>query len=398
MSDELIDYEEADVKGVGRKLVTSTRTSNFRDFLLREELNRVIKELGLEHPSEVQQECIPKAILGVDILCQAKSGTGKTVVFVVSTLQQLNPIPKETSILVFVNTKEMAEQVKGEFLRFTKHFENVTVDSFIGGVSISEDIARLNGNSPTVFIGTPGRTYDLFKRKEVSFRHVRHFIVDECDHIISNMRMRWDVQRIFMATDRSKQTMMFSATFSNETRGDCLKFLDNPHQIVIEEPKLKLHGLEQVYVTAEEDSKERSLEDILDGTDFNQAVIFVRDKRRAKTLSEYLNQKGFPSIEIHSFMSTSVRLERFEMFKAIKYRILVSTDLMSRGIDIQDVNLVINYDMPDDVNTYLHRVGRAGRFETKGIAVSIVSTKADSVVLNEVQARFEVSISEYQMK
>lgn len=398
MSDELIDYEESNTKGSVKKTATSTHTSNFKDLLLREELNKIIKEVALEHPSEVQQECIPKAILGVDILCQAKSGTGKTVVFVLSTLQQLSPIPKETSILVFVNTKEMAEQIKGEYLRFTKHFKGVTVESFIGGVSLAEDIERLKGGSPTIFIGTPGRTYDLFKRKEVSFRHVKHFIVDECDHILSNPKMRWDVQRVFMATDRSKQTMMFSATFNEETMKDCLKFLDNPHQIVIEEPKLRLHGLTQVYVMADQNNKEKLLEDVLDKVDFNQAVIFAKDKTKATKLSEYLNQKGFPTIEIHASMPTATRLERFEMFKMIKYRILVTTDLMSRGVDIQDVNLVINYDMPEDVETYLHRVGRAGRFETKGIALSMIADKADSAMLNEVQSRFEISVGEYQMK
>eukprot|EP00866_Antonospora_locustae_P000574 jgi/Antlo1/574/1475 len=398
MSDELVDYEESYVKGAVDRPVTSAHTSHFKDLLLREELNKIIKEVALEHPSEVQQECIPKAIMGVDILCQAKSGTGKTAVFVLATLQQLNPIPKETSILVFVNTKEMAEQIKCEYLRFSKYFSGVTVDSFMGGVDISEDITRLKDGSPTVFIGTPGRTYDLFRRKEVSFRHVKYFIVDECDHILGNLKMRWDVQRIFVSTDRNKQTMMFSATFNEETKKDCLRFLDNPHQIIIDEPKLKLHGLTQLYVMGEEGKKESLLEDILDKTDFNQAVIFVKDKFRTKMLTEYLEKKGFPALEIHSSMPTALRLEKFDMFKTIKYRILVTTDLMSRGVDIQDVNLVINYDMPEKVETYLHRVGRAGRFETKGIALSIVTSKEDSVLLNEIQSRYEVSIEEYKLK
>jgi ATP-dependent RNA helicase UAP56/SUB2 len=289
----------------------------------------------------------------------------------------------------------MALQVKQEYVRFSKEFENISVEEFYGGVDISADERKLRTGSPTVFIGTPGRTLDLLDRRYVSFRHVKHFVVDECDQCLSDNSMRYDIQRIFLQTPRDKQVMMFTATLNKETKDICLKFMDRPHEIYVgEESKLTLHGLTQMYLRVEESKKNVKLEDILDTHDFSQLVIFVKDQGRARWLCKYLKERGFPSIDIHGGMLTRERMERFKKFKSLEYRILVSTNLMARGIDIQDINIVINYDMPEDPETYLHRVGRAGRFETKGVAITFVSDKSDSAILNQVQSRFEVSIKD----
>ncbi|EPR79431.1 DEAD/DEAH box helicase [Spraguea lophii 42_110] len=392
--DELIEYNDTMV--TSRRKTQASHSANFKDFLLRDELNIAIQDAAFEHPSEVQQQCIPKAILGVDILCQAKSGTGKTGVFVISTLQQLKPIDNESSVLVIVHTKEMAYQIKEEYQRFIKPFNGVTVGVFYGGVDVEEDIRRLNKGSPTVFIGTPGRTLDLLKRKEVSFRHVKHLVIDECDQCITDLKLRRDIQEVLYRTPLEKQTMMFTATLNEESKATCLLFLNNPHEVYVgEESRLTLHGLTQGYLKVEETEKEKVLEDILDRYEnINQCVIFVKDKMRAKRLTRHLSKQGFPTIDIHSGVPTKERLQRFNDFKERKYRMLVATDLMGRGIDIQDINMVINYDMPESAEAYLHRVGRAGRFETKGDSISFVSDESDSVVLNEVQKRFEVSIKD----
>lgn len=388
---ELSAYEEHEPSH--KKQPTLISTAYFKDFLLRDELNTSIQDVQFEHPSEVQQLTIPKAILGVDILCQAKSGTGKTAVFVLSTLHQLQPIDKETSIVVLVHTKELALQVKHEYLRFITHFQNVTVEEFYGGRSIEEDAKKLENGSPTIFIGTPGRTLDLLNRRMVYFRHVKFFVIDEVDTCIVDLSMRYDIQRIFYKTPVNKQTMMFTATLSEEIKGDCLKFLKTPHVICVdEERKLTLHGLSQSYCMVKEADKLQRLEDLIDNTEFTQLVIFVRDKGRASWLTRQLKGKGFPAVDIHAGMTTQERMERFKRFKEVKERILVTTNLMARGIDVQDVNVVVNYDMPEDADTYLHRVGRAGRFETKGVAVSFVESAADVTILNDIQARFELSI------
>ncbi|KAL0407639.1 UNVERIFIED_CONTAM: DEAD-box ATP-dependent RNA helicase 15 [Sesamum radiatum] len=360
--EELLDYEEEDEKAPDsvsakvngeavKKGYVGIHSSGFRDFLLKPELLRAIVDSGFEHPSEgkillcfdykvflnalllcielselepqfvgtmsIQHECIPQAILGMDVICQAKSGMGKTAVFVLSTLQQIEPVA-----------------------------------------------------------GTPGRILALARDKDLSLRNVRHFILDECDKMLESLDMRRDVQEIFKMTPHDKQVMMFSATLSKEIRPVCKKFMQDHY--------IKLSELE----------KNRKLNDLLDALDFNQVVIFVKSVNRAAELNKLLVECNFPSICIHSGMSQEERLTRYKGFKEGHKRILVATDLVGRGIDIERVNIVINYDMPDSADTYLHRVGRAGRFGTKGLAITFVSSASDSDVLNQVQERFEVDIKE----
>merc|ERR1719486_634483 len=187
--------------------------------------------------------------------------------------------------------------------------------------------------------------------------------------------------------------MMFSATMTAETRGLCKKFMSEPHEISIDdESKLTLHGLLQYYSKLEEKEKNRKLNDLLDALEFNQVVIFVKSVQRAIALDKLLVECNFPSIAIHSGLNQEDRINRYKQFKEFQKRIMVSTDLFGRGIDIERVNIVINYDMPDDSDSYLHRVGRAGGFGTKGLAIAFVASDEDQDVLKKTQERFEVNI------
>merc|ERR1711865_300960 len=205
--------------------------------------------------------------------------------------------------------------------------------------------------------------------------------------------MRKDVQQIFMATPKKKQVMMFSATMTKESRELCKKFMQDPHEISVdEEKKLTLHGLLQYFTKIDEKAKNRKLNDLLDALEFNQVVIFVKSVQRAIALDKLLVECSFPSLAIHSGLNQEERIKRYKQFKEFQKRILVCTDLFGRGIDIERVNIVINYDMPSESDSYLHRVGRAGRFGTKGLALSFVGTEEDEAVLKKVQERFEVNI------
>jgi len=206
--------------------------------------------------------------------------------------------------------------------------------------------------------------------------------------------MRQDVQTIFRYTQRKKQVMMFSATLSKTIRPICKKFMhDKPMEIYVDdETKLRLEGLQQFYDKLTEETKNRKLVDLLDALEFNQVMIFVKDRDRSEALAALLKELSFPAMCIHGKLSQEERTNRFKEFKDFKFRILVSTDLMGRGIDVSTVNIVVNYDMPEDSDTYLHRVARAGRFGTKGLAITFVSSAADSEILNDVQSRFEVEI------
>merc|ERR1712070_1186342 len=402
---ELVDYEEdhnepaaavaTSGAASGGKTYVAIHASGFKDFLLKPELQRAIVDCGFEHPSEVQHECIPQAILGSDILCQAKSGMGKTAVFVLACLQQLDASEKAIKVLVLCHTRGLAYQIKHEFDRFAKFFADVKCNVVYGGTPIAKDKEMLKDNCPHILIGTPGRVLALCRDKDLKLEKLTQFVLDECDKCLDKLDMRKDIQQIFIATPKKKQVMMFSATMTADTRALCKKFMQDPHEIrVDEESKLTLHGLLQYFVKITEKEKNRKLNDLLDALEFNQVVIFVKSVQRAIALDKLLVECNFPSISIHSGLGQEERIQRYKQFKEFQKRIMVCTDLFGRGIDIERVNIVVNYDMSEDGDTYLHRVGRAGRFGTKGLAISFVSTEEDEGVLKKVQSRFEVSVGE----
>merc|ERR1711904_698770 len=291
------------------------------------------------------------------------------------------------------HTRELAYQIKHEFSRFAKYFADVKTGVVYDGVPIAQDKEMLKTECPHILIGTPGRLLGLARDKDLKLDKLTHFILDECDKCLEKLDMRGDIQKIFFETPKKKQVMMFSATMTKETREVCKKFMTEPHEISIDdESKLTLHGLLQYYCKLDEKEKNRKLNDLLDALEFNQVVIFVKSVQRAIALDKLLVECNFPSIAIHSGLKQEERIARYKSFKEFQKRIMVSTDLFGRGIDIERVNIVINYDMPEDSDSYLHRVGRAGRFGTKGLALTFVATDEDLEVLKKVQERFEVNI------
>merc|ERR1712110_73109 len=253
----------------------------------------------------------------------------------------------------------------------------------------------LKDSCPHVLIGTPGRVLGLLREKDLKMDKLTQFVLDECDKCLDKIDMRKDVQQIFIETPKKKQVMMFSATMNSDARAVCKKFMQDPHEIrVDEESKLTLHGLLQYYAKITEKEKNRKLNDLMDSLEFNQVVIFVKSVQRAVALDKLLVECNFPSIAIHSGLNQEDRIARYKQFKEFQKRIMVSTDLFGRGIDIERVNIVINYDMPEDSDSYLHRVGRAGRFGTKGLAITFSADDEDATVLKQVQERFEVSIGD----
>lgn len=251
VDNELLDYEDDEVETAAgadgteapakkdvKGSYVSIHSSGFRDFLLKPELLRAIVDCGFEHPSEVQHECIPQAILGMDVLCQAKSGMGKTAVFVLATLQQLEPVTGQVSVLVMCHTRELAFQISKEYERFSKYMPNVKVAVFFGGLSIKKDEEVLKKNCPHIVVGTPGRILALARNKSLNLKHIKHFILDECDKMLEQLDMRRDVQEIFRMTPHEKQVMMFSATLSKEIRPVCRKFMQDVNTFYL----LSLHS------------------------------------------------------------------------------------------------------------------------------------------------------------
>jgi len=370
--------------------------ASFQDMLLKEQLMSAIRDAGFEHPSEVQHSAIPAAMTGTDLICQAKSGMGKTAVFVLAVLQQIDPKDGEIDTVVLCHTRELAYQISAEFTRFSKYLKvenGVKIGVVFGGMPYEENKRMIEEEKPHILIGTPGRMLHLIRPPQVvNLKHVQRFILDECDEMLCELQMRRQVQDIFKETPVEKQVMLFSATISPEIRTVCRKFTKKAEEIFVDDKKLTLHGLQQYFVKLMENEKNRKLNDLLDALEFNQVVIFVKSRVRATQLDQLLRKCAFPSETVHGSLSQKQRLEIYQKFKNFKCRILVSTDLFGRGVDIEKVNIVINYDMPADSDMYLHRVGRAGRFGTKGLGITFVSTPEEQKTLEEIQQRFEVKI------
>lgn len=248
----------------------------------------------------------------MDVLCQAKSGLGKTAVFVLASLQQIEPVDGEVSVIVLCHTRELAFQIRNEYARFSKYLPGVRTSTFYGGTPVQKDVDILKDKAqcPHIVVATPGRLNALIRDKHMRAGSVKHFVLDECDKMLETMDMRRDIQDIFRATPHTKQVMMFSATLSQEIRPVCKKFMQNPLEIYVDdETKLTLHGLQQHYVKLEENQKNRKLNDLLDSLDFNQVVIFVKSVRRADELNRLLVECNFPSIAIHGGLQQEDRYD-----------------------------------------------------------------------------------------
>lgn len=395
--EDVVDDKKIGDKAKEQAGHVAVHASSFRDFLLKPALLRAVVDCGFEHPSAVQHDALPQAALGVDVICQAVSGMGKTAVFVLASLQQLDDSPAPASVLVLCHTRELAYQICHEYDRLKKYLPEVKTGVFYGGVPVATNKEIIKSNEPNIIIGTPGRILQLAQEKILDLKNIKQFVLDECDKMLDSLTMRQDVQKIFKLTPRDKQVMMFSATLAPNLREVAKKFMHNPLEIYVNdnESKLTLHGLQQYYVPLQEKEKLRKLVDLLDALDFNQLIIFVKSVQRAQSLNKVLLESNFPSTTLNTQMKQEERIEQYKKFKEYKSRIMVSTNIIGRGVDIERVNVVINYDMPegnDAVDTYLHRVGRAGRFGTKGLAISFVSTEPDKKVLDGVQKKFVVQI------
>ncbi|EGR33893.1 hypothetical protein IMG5_032380 [Ichthyophthirius multifiliis] len=292
--------------------------SSFNDFNLKEDLLRSVKEAGFERPSEVQYNCIPNAIHGTDILCQAKAGTGKTAVFVLSVLNQLAEDTPPYSCLVLCHTRELAFQIKNEFKRLGK-YTNFKTRAIFGGVEEQDDIAILKQKKPHILVATPGRCLSLINMKNsvIEAKNVKYFVVDECDRVMESIKMRSDVQEIFMKLPLQKQVMMFSGTMSTESKKICRKFMKDQLEIFIEDnAKLVLHGLEQYHLKLEEKQKIPILIQFLNQLSFNQVIIFVNKVERAIYLSKYLQEeKKLENSVIYRTLSQDQRTKVYSEFK-----------------------------------------------------------------------------------
>lgn len=367
--------------------VTNTKGNDFEDYYLKRELLMGIFEKGFEKPSPVQEESIPVALTGRDILARAKNGTGKTGAYLIPLLQLIDTDKDFTQGLVLVPTRELALQTAQIAKDLGKHL-SIQVVTTTGGTSLRDDIMRFD--SPVhLVVATIGRIIDLMERGIAKMTRCTTLVLDEADKLLSH-DMKRPVEKIIGMLPAQRQIMLFSATFPVTVRDFKEDFLDNPHEINLME-SLTLKGVTQYYAFVEERQKVHCLNTLFSKLQINQSIIFCTSVQRVELLAKKITQLGYSCFYIHSKMHQSHRNRVFHDFRKGATRHLVCTDLFTRGIDIQAVNVVINFDFPDTAETYLHRIGRSGRFGHLGIAINLITDK-DKFALYRIEQELGTTI------
>lgn len=326
-------------------------------------------EAGFEKPSPIQEAAIPVALTGRDILARAKNGTGKTGAFVIPTLEKVNPSISSIQALILVPTRELALQTSQVCRTLGKHL-GLQVMVSTGGTSLRDDILRLQ-EPVHIIVGTPGRILDLASRSIADLHACSIFVMDEADKLLSpEFTPVIEQLMAFCADDR--QVMLFSATFPIVVKSFMDKHMNKPYEINLME-ELTLKGITQYYAFVKEDQKVHCLHTLFKKLDINQSIIFCNSANRVELLAKRITEVGFSCYYTHAKMLQNNRNRVFHDFRNGACRNLVASDLITRGIDIQAVNVVINFDFPKNAETYLHRIGRSGRFGHLGIAINLVT-------------------------
>ncbi|AWU74109.1 ATP-dependent RNA helicase eIF4A [Pichia kudriavzevii] len=365
--------------------------TTFDQMNLKPEIIRGIFGLGFEAPSAIQQRAILPIVSGRDVLAQAQSGTGKTATFSISALQRIDETVKKTQALIMAPTRELALQIQRVVVSIALHMD-VTVHACIGGKPMGEDIEALNAGAQIV-VGTPGRVFDMIDRGYFKTRDVKMFIMDEADEMLSQ-GFKEQIHKVFQYLPETTQVVLLSATMPKDVLDVTTKFMRDPVRILVKKDELTLEGIKQFYVNVEEDQyKLMCLIDLYDSISVTQAVIFCNTRRRVEELTEALTKQNFTVSSIHSDMSQQDRDKIMAEFRTGSSRILICTDLLARGIDVQQVSLVINYDLPDNNENYIHRIGRSGRFGRKGVAINLLADN-DITRMREIEMFYNTQIQE----
>ena len=360
---------------------------------LKINLLRGIYSYGFENPSPIQKKAIIPLIKRRDVIAQAQSGTGKTGAFVVGSLQVLDEAIHEPQFLVLAHTRELARQIFKVVSNLGNQMD-MSHQLLVGGTSTEEDREKLETNKPQIIIGCPGRVHDMIRRKYLSTKNIGLMILDEADELLSH-GFKDQIYKIFQFMNNDIQIGLFSATMPAELNSLTAKFLRHPVKILIKKEMLTLQGIQQFHINLDNDEhKYTTLKDLFGTLSVSQAIIYCNSIRRVDDLYEAMKHDDFPVERLHGSLDESERRSIYAMFKNGSCRVLIATDLLARGIDIQQVSIVINFDVPKNVHTYLHRIGRSGRWGRKGVGINFV-TRRDVPKLKEIEQFYSTQIKEF---
>jgi translation initiation factor 4A len=357
---------------------------------LKKELLQGILKYGFEKPSEIQQRGITPLIYKKDLIAQAQSGTGKTATFVIGTLQNIQNKIHFVQILIVVPTRELALQIKTVF-ELIGQYMRINVQSCIGGTRVKDDLIEFRLKNPHIIIGTPGRLFDILSIEPSMSEKLHYLIIDEADELFSR-GFKVQMYKIFKYLPKTCKIALFSATLPKEVLKVIELFINKPVKILVKKEELTLEGIKQFYIPVDkEEWKLDALCDVYGSIKVEQSIIYVNTRRKVDWLTGEMRKRSFPVAFLHGDMDHSERAQTMQNFRSGKFRFLITTDLLSRGIDIKKVNFVINFDLPTNKESYIHRIGRSGRFGKKGVAINFLS-RLDVDVLREIEAFYSTNI------
>ncbi|XP_031624211.1 eukaryotic initiation factor 4A-like isoform X2 [Contarinia nasturtii] len=364
---------------------------NFDDMSLKEELLRGIYGYGFERPSAIQQRAILPCVRGRDVIAQAQSGTGKTATFSIAILQQIDTSILDCQALILAPTRELATQIQKVVIALGDYM-NAECLACIGGTNVNEDMRKLDMGTHIV-VGTPGRVYDMISRKVLRTKSIKLFVLDEADEMLSR-GFKDQIYDVFKLLPSDVQVILLSATMPNDVLDVSKYFMREPVRILVKKEELTLEGIKQFFVNVErEDWKIGTLCDLYETLSITQSVIFCNTRRKVDYLTEEMSANNFTVSALHGDMDQRERDLIMKQFRSGSSRVLITTDLLARGIDVQQVSLVINYDLPSNRENYIHRIGRGGRFGRKGVAINFVTEK-DKRTLQDIETFYNTRIEE----
>jgi translation initiation factor 4A len=370
-------------------LVEYAKTNTKKPF--NENILRGVYNYGYEKPSKIQQLSITPIISNRDMLAQAPSGTGKTAAFTIGTLQCIDDNVNVLQAIIVTPTRELAEQINRVVIAISEHM-TVKTCLCVGGITTTRDnISQIKNEGRQIVIGTPGRLNELIKRKSLPTEYVKLLIMDEVDELLRNDFIP-QIQSIVSCVADDTNICLYSATISQESLSVANKFLRNPVNILVNNENLSLDGIQQFYINVErEEYKMPTVIDLYKHLRIAQSIIFVSSKEKSMEVENQFVSNDYQVSVINSDLSPSERSDVMQRFRQGECRVLIATDIISRGIDVQQVNVVINYDIPSNENkeSYLHRIGRSGRYGRKGLAINLV-TRRTKPTLDNIYRHFNI--------
>jgi translation initiation factor 4A len=366
--------------------------TTFETMNLKTELLRGVFGYGFEEPSIIQRKGIVPIVVGRDVLGQAQSGTGKTGTFSIGILQRVDVAVKQLQAIVLAPTHELARQIY-DVMSGIGSKTGISIHVAVGGTMVRDDTLALRAGCQ-ILIGTPGRIFDLFSRKAASSAAIQTIVIDEADQMLERNFQTQIIDILGTGFPDSTQICLFSATMPADVVDFAEKLMRNPVRLLVTADQVTLEGIKQYQCCLErEEYKFEALCDIYRHFTISQAIIFCNQKKKAEWLAAKMKDAGFTLEHIHGELDSADRKRRMEDFRAGKVRVLIGTDLIARGIDVQQVSVVINYDLPLQRENYIHRIGRCGRYGKKGVAINLLTT-ADEKVMREIEAFYSTKVND----